>query len=50
MPYCTTYNYHEFVAHLCKIDNIINATYTPYVYAIGNYNAEFVIDHWEKVM
>ena len=45
MPYCTTDNYHEFVAYLSKIDALINTANTPYVSAIGDYNSDFVKDH-----
>ena len=45
MPYCYIENLDEFTAHLSKLDNIITTANTPYVYVIGDFNADLNKDH-----
>ena len=40
MPFCSSENHDEFLSQLSKIDSIIDGTDTPYIFALGDFNAD----------
>jgi hypothetical protein len=45
LPYCSPEYHDEFLAYLSKIESLITSADTPYVYAIGDFNADLNKDH-----
>ena len=45
MPYCCADNYDIFLANLAKIESTIRTSDTPYIFAIGDFNADPTSDH-----
>ena len=39
MPYCASHNMPDFQFYLGKLSSVLNNSDTPYVYAIGDFNA-----------
>jgi exonuclease III len=44
MPYCTAQHMDDFQYYLCKLESIVSSSNTPYIYIIGDYNANLCLD------
>ena len=40
LPYCKAENHDDFIMYLAKLDSIVSQSNTPYVYIIGDFNAD----------
>jgi hypothetical protein len=45
MPYCSYVNFDDLIAYLSTIDSLVGDAETPYVYAIGDFNADISKAH-----
>ena len=45
LPYCSPNNHDDFISYLSKMEDIISSANTPYIYFLGDFNADIFKAH-----